>query len=175
MIDLTDCILIGTIIKPHGIHGEVILQLDQLSVDDIQKLESVFIEIDGLPVPFFISRFEKKNSNTFIIAFDDIDIKAIVNDIIDCPVFIEASTIPSSKKRSGIDKTVIGYSVTDEISGYIGKVKEILDSEYNPLLKILHSGKEILLPLQSEFILQIDHNKKNIYVNVPEGLLDLTR
>ncbi len=172
MIDLTDCRLLGTITKTHGIHGEVILQLDQLSPDEIQKLESVFIEIDGLPVPFFISHYEMKNNKTLVLTFDDAE--SFVNDTIGCAVYTKNINIRHGNKHKLLDKSVIGYSIIDSALGPLGKVAEILDSEYNPLLRITYFEKEILLPLQTEFILTIDHSKKNIYVTVPDGLTNLS-
>jgi 16S rRNA processing protein RimM len=174
MIDLTDCIVLGTITKTHGIHGQVVLLMDQLSFNDIQKLESVFIEIDGLPVPFFISGFEEKNSKTLILTFDDIGIVEIIKDLVDCQVYIPRSVIRSEKQLLGIDKNIVGYHVTDKSLGSLGVVAEMISIEHNPLIKIIQGKKEILLPLQPDFILQIDAVSKNIYVNVPEGLIDLS-
>ncbi len=174
MIDLTDCIALGTITKTHGIHGQVVLMMDQLSFNDIQKMESVFIEIDGLPVPFFISSFEEKNSNALILTFDDAGIEDITKDIIDCQVFILKSSIKTEKKLLIADKNIIGYNVTDKTLGFLGVVAEIITIEQNPLIKITQEKKEILLPLQPDFILQIDPILKNIYVHVPEGLIDLS-
>jgi 16S rRNA processing protein RimM len=173
MIDLTDCIVLGAITKTHGIHGQVVLLLDQLSFNDIQKMESVYIEIDGLPVPFFISGFEEKTPNTIILTFDDPATEILIKELIDCKVLLPRSNIKAGKKLLRFDQNIVGYTVKDKSRGTLGVVAEILSIEQNPLIKIIQGKKEILLPLQPDFILKIDKSTRYLYVQVPEGLIDL--
>ena len=71
MIDLSNSICLGTITKTHGIKGQVVLRLDHYGFDDILRLEPVFIEIDGLPVPFFVEAYEEKTTDSLILFFED--------------------------------------------------------------------------------------------------------
>jgi len=50
-----DFLEIGSIIKTHGIHGELILEAKNPDLFENIK-ESVLLEIDGLLVPFFIAQ-----------------------------------------------------------------------------------------------------------------------
>jgi len=43
----------GTILKPHGRIGEAIIKLNKNISDRLSEMESVFLEIEGLLVPFF--------------------------------------------------------------------------------------------------------------------------
>jgi ribosomal protein L35AE/L33A len=45
-------ILLGKITKVHGFEGAVTIRLERSFSDNILKMESVFIETDGRPVPF---------------------------------------------------------------------------------------------------------------------------
>jgi 16S rRNA processing protein RimM len=174
MIDLTDCIALGTITKTHGIHGQVVLFLDQLSVNDIQKMEPIFIEMDGLPVPFFIADYEEKSSNTIILTFDELTTGILPKDLIDCKVFIHRSGLKSGEKIPPLDESIVRFTVLDEKSGPLGVVVEILSIAQNPLIKIMQGSKEILLPLQPDFIIKVDSHSKILYVHVPDGLIDLS-
>ena len=51
-------ILLGRITRLHGYEGTVIVRLEKESGDYLQKMETVFIEIEGILVPFFISDSE---------------------------------------------------------------------------------------------------------------------
>jgi ribosomal 30S subunit maturation factor RimM len=62
------------------------------------------------------------------------------------------------------------------VGNMIGVVKCFYDYPNNPCLGILKSGNqsgETLLPLHEDFILNFDSQKKEIVVELPEGLLDI--
>ena len=48
-----DCYFLGKITRRHGLAGNVILKLDTDQPELYNKLESIFVEINGLLVPFF--------------------------------------------------------------------------------------------------------------------------
>jgi ribosomal 30S subunit maturation factor RimM len=53
-------------------------------------------------------------------------------------------------------------------------VEEVVENRKNPQLEIRHNtGKLILLPLQPEFVLEIDDESKTISTSAPEGLIEL--
>ena len=54
MIQKENCQKIGTIIKAHGVKGELIVQFDVEIFETLRETESIFIEIDGYLVPFFL-------------------------------------------------------------------------------------------------------------------------
>ena len=70
-------------------------------------------------------------------------------------------------------QSCIGYTVIDQQLGELGILDAILDFDQNPLLQVKNGRTEILIPLQSEFILDIDDRSQTIRVNTPEGLVDL--
>jgi 16S rRNA processing protein RimM len=173
MIDLSDYIVVGNITKTHGVHGQVVLQLDDLSFDNILKLELVIIEIDGLPVPFFINTYTQRNYNSIVLSIEDIITEQKASEIVNKKVSIKPENIHLGKQIIPQTDTLIGFTVIDKNKGKLGILEEILDNQYNPLLRILEGKKEILVPYQPEFILKIENKSKTIFVNTPLGLTDL--
>jgi 16S rRNA processing protein RimM len=174
MIDLSDCLVLGTIAKVHGIKGQLMLRLNNFNFDDIIKMETVFIEIDGLPVPFFISEYSEKNKDTIILTFEDPLNEKRTLELIGCRVFINANnlTIAGSKPLDQIE-IVLGYDVFDSKHVRLGIIEEIINVQQNPLFRIMNGKKEYLIPIQPEFIIKIDTPKKQIILNPPSGLIDL--
>ncbi len=174
MLDLSDCILLGTITKLHGIHGQVILKLNDIDFDNILIMESVFLEIDGLPVPFFVLEYSEKTINHLIIEFEDIHNESKAKELIDAKVFIQSSHVNKIHEQFTDLTHIIGYTVIDKNTGRLGILKDIIDIHQNPLLCISCAEKEILIPASKEFILEIDTTKKTMWVESPEGLTDLS-
>lgn len=174
MIDLSDCIELGKITKCHGIRGQVVLRLNNLSFDDIKEMESVFIEIDGLAVPFFISNYSERSRDTLVLTVDDIERGETAKDLIDCKVYLKSSQLELSENIVPKPNLFIGYTVIDKQEGKLGIIQDVLDIDKNPLLRILNNKKEILLPLHEDFILNIDARNMVLHVEAPEGLIDIS-
>ena len=174
MIDLSDCIELGTITKCHGVRGQVVLRLNNLSFNDIKEMELVFIEIDGLPVPFFITEYSERSKDTLVLTVDDIEEVNEAKGLVDCLVYIKSSQVEIAENLIPQTNLLIGYAVIDIQLGKLGVIDEILYFDKNPLLRILNNKKEILLPLHEEFILEIDNRNKFLHVKAPEGLLDIS-
>jgi 16S rRNA processing protein RimM len=173
MINLSDCIELGVLGKPHGIKGHLILKLNSLSFDDIQEMESVFIIIDGLPVPFFIEEFSERSPETLLIKFDTIYSESDARKISDRNLFIEKKFIQKHQHVDFPNDSLVGYLVNDKHFGNIGIFDSVINLETHALMRILKGKIEILIPLQQEFIVSIDDTKKEIFVDCPSGLIDL--
>lgn len=169
---------IGSFTKTHGIHGDLALYLNEnVSFDLIDKglieKEAVFVEIDGIPVPFFISEngIRQLNDNTLLLRFDEMDEQEAAK-LISCKVYLNTSELSEIEQKTNESPyDWIGYSVIDKKLKELGIVKEYIDLKENPMLIILHQKKELLVPLISDFIVAIDAEKKMITTNLPEGYI----
>lgn len=177
MINLDHCILLGTLSKTHGVKGNLLLRLKHLGFENIIKMESVFIIIDNLPVPFFVSEYTHHHSDELMLHFDDIDSQDKAKKYVGFEVWLDVKSVQKSKSSDSPSSMsrMIGYEVVDKQLGSLGKLNEVIEVKQNPLLQILNSSGEILIPLQSEFVIEIDDKKKLIHVDTPEGLVDVNQ
>jgi 16S rRNA processing protein RimM len=173
MVNLNDCIEIGQFTRLHGYKGQVILKLNSFNFDEIEDMEWVFVLIDGLPVPFFISEFSERNSESLLVNLEDIRSIDKAKPLVNAKVYIKVQDLKTNGKPKSRFPLSIGYKVIDKTKGYIGIFDSFIDNADNPLLCIMNNKKEILLPLQEEFLISIDDNLKEIIVNCPSGLLDI--
>lgn len=169
----TDCKLIGTLAKPHGYKGQMVLVSENDLPDDLENWESVFVEIDGLLVPFFFKDINHTHNDSAIIQFEDRENIDLIAELIHCNVYSPAKKGKRRKGQTSDLNDLQGYTVIDKLHGNIGLASEILDYNQNLLLKILKGQKEILIPIQESIIENIDDKTKTIYINAPEGLIDL--
>ena len=63
---------IGYISKTHGLKGHVILRLNEYININEEAIKSIFIEINGSQVPYFIEEFRPNNTG-YIIKLETID------------------------------------------------------------------------------------------------------
>lgn len=174
MIRLDHCIFLGTLSKTYGVKGQLILRLNHPGFDHIKNMESVFILVDNLPVPFFIAEYSSRNQNEIVLRLDDIDSEEKALQLVTSEVWLHGKQLEDLPIDPLNDiKAITGYRVIDNQLGELGVLENILDFRQNPLLQIIAGNKEILLPLQAEFISAIDDHSKIIYVDTPQGLIDL--
>jgi 16S rRNA processing protein RimM len=165
--------LLGFLAKTNGVHGAYVLKLHNLKPEDVPDMESVFIEIDGLPVPYFISNLSDRDHSSMIIKFDDIDSKDKAEEFTGCEIYITADNISSSGDKHPGTLDITGYIVTDKKYGDIGQITGNVSIHNNPLLKVKAGNNEYLIPYNRDFILKTDHKIKTLYTDLPEGLLEI--
>jgi 16S rRNA processing protein RimM len=169
----TELISIGSIAKVHGINGEVMLVAENPLKFEILETEQLFIRIDGLPVPFFLSTIEERNEKTFVLLFESINSRNEADELVGCEVLIEQKKKKTPARKKIQPASIIGYSVVDQKHGNIGIIEEIIEYPNNSVLKIIKGKNEILVPVHEDIILEVDNSKKEITIAAPEGLINL--
>jgi 16S rRNA processing protein RimM len=173
MIIKENCLLLGNIAKPHGTRGSMLLWLKSIKAEEIKKWDTVFVDIDGLLVPFFIESFVVSAPETMILKFEGIDSETKAKTFAGLSVFVMPDQIRKKKKSLTEFPTLEGYTVKDIKHGLIGIAGEIADIANNPLLVVVHDDKEFLIPLHEDIILEVNDKDREIIVDAPEGLFEL--
>jgi 16S rRNA processing protein RimM len=165
-------ILLGRITKTHGFEGAVTVKVEKIFSENIPEPESVFLEIEGRPVPFFIEYSEQPDSVTLRLKFDGYDSSASVKEFVGSGVYL-TGTVPQKSKGShysGLE----GYIVKSSDGIVAGVVKELIENPSQLLLNIVtHSGKEFLIPLHEDLIEEVDNENRTIRMIIPEGLEEI--
>jgi len=172
MILKSDLFYLGKIIKPVGNKGELSIFLDVDKPEDYRDLESVFVEINGKPVPFFIDSFYLKQKKTATVSFTDVD-EEFAEMMTGSAMYLSLDELPKLKGNKFYYHEIKGFNVIDKNHGLLGEVNNVLEYPGNPVLEINYEGKYILLPINNKFILQVDRGKKQILVEAPEGLIEI--
>jgi len=170
---------IGTLIKVHGIRGEIILNLNEgYTFELIDKVitegNAVFVDINGIPVPFFVSEngLKELNQNSVLLKFDDIDDKKAVQ-MLASKVFLESKLTADIKMENSFHpEDLIGYKIHDRNESFSGEISEYINLKGNPMFNIRIGKKSMLIPVISDFIVDVDNKKKTILLELPEGYLD---
>lgn len=168
-----DCKLLGTLSKPHGYKGHMVLIAENSLPDDFESWESVFVEIDGLLVPFFLEEVNHNFNDSAIIQFEDLGNIDLIAELLHCQVYAPLKQFRRKRSRSFEITDLKGFQVIDNKYGNIGIVDEVVDYNQNLVLSIVKDKKEILIPAQEPIIEKIDKVEKIIYINAPEGLIDI--
>ena len=132
------------------------------------------MEIDRLLVPYFISdeglRF--KSGETVITQLEWVDSDKKAKDLCGLSVYVKQEDVIESEDEMS-PNTLIGYKLYDESLGLIGEINDVKDFAGNLLLSVEYQGKEALVPINEDFILRLDEDRREIELRIPDGLFDL--
>jgi 16S rRNA processing protein RimM len=167
-----ECFSLGYVSRRVGNKGELAFVLDVDNPERYQKLESVFIEINNSLIPFFIKKITISR-NFATVTIDGIDTIERAEELVKSSIYLPLSFLPPLKEKKFYFHELPGFTVIDKNHGEIGVVQNILDFPQQAIFQILKNKIEILIPAKEEFIISIDRENKQLFLNAPEGLIDI--
>ncbi len=173
MIDRKDYYHIGKILKLHGFNGHFLLKTLAFLKPKLKKSEPVFLEIDGILVPFFVLDFSHSHGDAQILLLEDINSEILAREYLGCEVYMPLHQKQNVPQKEGDLNNLLGYKLLDQNNVEVGRVEEIIEIPQNNLFRVLAGKREYLLPANKKLILEVDKIKKEIYYDLPEGLLDI--
>ncbi|MBO7109715.1 MAG: 16S rRNA processing protein RimM [Prevotella sp.] len=169
MIKEEDVFKIGRLGKPHGVKGEVTMQVDD-DVFDRVDADFLVLWVDGILVPFFIEEYRFKTDTTALIKFEDVDTVEGARELTNSDVFFPRNLADNGDE----DYTwsfFMGFELADADSGNIvGRIASVDDSTANVLF-CLEDGR--LIPAIDDLVANIDVKGHRITMRLPDGLLGL--
>lgn len=171
-MELEACFKIGYVQKTHGLKGEVTIALETNAPETIDELPSLFIEIKGRLIPYFIESISVKGDKAFV-KFEDVNSSEEATALKGTSLYLPKTSRPKAKRGEFYNDEIIGFVVNDTTAGKLGNVIRVESEDINPLLIVLQGEKEIAIPINAPFITSVNKSAKKIEVDLPEGLLDI--
>jgi len=169
---LDDCFEIGYILKPHGLKGALSIQLDVDDPSKYTKMESVIVGIGNNLIPFFISSLQIQGQKG-IMSLEDVNSLDEAEKLKSCPLLLPLDLLPKLKKNQFYYHEVIGYQIIDTMKGQLGIIEFVFTAGNQDLISMKYQGKEVLIPINNKIVVHADHDKREVRVNLPDGLLDI--
>ena len=180
----------GRINKLFGTEGGVMLSLYEAFPDDFDPAETpLFVAIDGLDVPLWCERFERRGAAGAVASFADLDTPRRARELLGREFRIDLAQEDGDEFYL---EDLIGFAVETETFGagdaaaddaaaspdgaHVCRhrvVSDYYDSELNPLFELEIDGRRVLVPAVEEFIAHIDFEARTIRMVLPAGLTEL--
>ncbi|MGY0391586.1 ribosome maturation factor RimM [Bizionia sp. KMM 8389] len=167
------CFYLGKIVSKYSFKGELLIKLDTDEPDLYEHLDAMFIDLRSNLVPFFVESSQLHKSDLLRVRFEDVDTEADADALINCAIYLPLDLLPKLEGNKFYYHEIIGFKVTDTAFGYVGEITSVNDSTAQALFEIDRDGTEILIPMNDEFIEQVDKAGKEITIKTPPGLIDL--
>lgn len=176
---------IGQFGKTHGIAGEINAMIDFPELD-LAELRCIFMDVDGLRVPFFIESVRPKGTEIKLVKIEGYDSQDKVRQFVNKTIYAEAdepaisaldtdtSDDPESDGLYASD--LIGYRAVTPEGSLLGEITDFDDNTANVLLIITRPDKSnLFVPVADEIIAAIDTDTRTITLDLPDGLINLNK
>ena len=162
---------LGVISKVFSFKGEIVARFDVEVPNLFDNLNALFIEEKGNLVPYFVDKVEPQLNNFVRIKFRGIDTQEQAKKLLKCELFLPDTLLPKLSEDEFYFHEIVGFTAFDEDEKEVGEIVEVYDLPNNPVAEILIEGKEVLVPLN--LMIELDKKNQKIYIEIPEGLIDL--
>jgi 16S rRNA processing protein RimM len=167
-----DCYFLGKITRRHGLQGNVFLKLDTDQPEMYSKLESILVDINGLLVPFFIAKQSWSKGETLIISFKNSS-ESLVDQVVGKDVYLPLSGLPELTGNKFYYHEVVGFEIREEDGKTCGIIQTINDQTGQHYFVLDLAGKQIVIPIIRDWIMELNREEKFLKMSLPEGLMDV--
>ena len=168
-------IAVGKLLKPHGLKGELNFTFNFVLRNVRKTPGHFFVQTDGLHVPHVLRHIKLKAGKSGHISFEEFNSRNEAGILKNENIFLKKLEFDEffEKDISNEIPELIGFEAYDKTTGKLGKIEDIFQLPANSVAQVFISKKEVLIPLVQAYISKIERGQKRIYLEIPNGLLDV--
>ena len=163
---------VGTVVSKHGFKGDIKINVSLFNLSTFTDLKYLFIDIDGCLIPFIIDNVRSFSKNVLIVKLKEISTEDEVDEIIHKNIYVDSTEIESNIDSGFFYNDLINFDVFRD-SKKIGKIENINSRLPQPVFEIMYDSRIVLIPIHEDFIRKIDKVNNIIYLDFPDGLLEI--
>jgi len=159
-------------VATHGLKGSLVLSHIAGESNWLREGDAIFVSLhkDSF-IPFFVAEAKGANAGEYILNLEDINEVEPAKMLIGKDVFIKDEIVNKLPDDSPL--LWIGFNIVDKEKGGIGKIEDVVQTGHQWLGKLTYEGREVLIPLIDQLIIEVNRRNKFIRMDLPEGLLSL--
>ena len=163
---------IGKLVAAFGLKGELILKHTLGKKTSLKGLPAIFIEEKKNSfLPWFIEGAKIKSKEEIYLTLEGVNTRESSMKLVQKEIWIpEPDFKKFAAKTSPIN--LLGYTIINERES-LGEILEVIEQPHQLLCRIELKSKEVLIPVNESFLKKIDHKKKQIMMELPDGLIDV--
>lgn len=174
-MDETKYLLVGRIVKPHGIRGEVAVK----SLTERPDLRfwpgsKLYIGADDSSLQKVVIGSVRPFKKGYLVVFENFVDRNEAEKIRGWSVYILRRDAAKPEKNAFYHHELIGLTIEDNNGNELGRVCAILELEAYDLLEVERSGgSNYYIPVVDEFIHEMDPVAGRVRASLPDGLMDV--
>ena len=173
---IDECFELGYLLKPHGLRGAIVANFDVDDPSAYHQLKTVYLALPTAPgklVAHTVERVQPQAGKKVLLTFKGIARIEDAEPLRGSQLYLPLSELPALADDQFYFHDVIGFTVMDETLGELGTVENFYELPQQDVLAMRYQGQEVLIPVVDELVSHADMAARQLFVNLPEGLLDI--
>ena len=168
-------ITIARIARTRGNRGEVLADLYTDFPDRFNLLHEVWLAPVNGPRQLLVLEESWEHKGRRVLKFAGVDSISAAEAYVGCWVEIPVDEAMPLPDGTYFDHDLVGCAVRDTRGNEIGIVAEVLHIAGNDQLVVRKLDREVLIPAVESICVRISLEEKQILIDPPEGLMDLSK
>lgn len=160
---------VGRIRRPHGIHGEVVVEVE---TDFPERMESgleVGVGADGPGKLLQVERV-RFHKAAWLLSFAGFTDRDAVEALRGLWVYLPPQERSALPENYYYEHELRGLDCVDREGGILGRVKELVAGGGGALLEVLVEHGVVLVPFRSPIVVSVDLDRGVVVLDPPAGL-----
>jgi 16S rRNA processing protein RimM len=165
---------IGKLVAVFGLQGELVLLHRLGRKTSLKGLKTIFLEEkkDEM-LPWFIESTRIKSEEEIFLKLEGLDTKETARKVVQKEVWLTEEDFEQFAGKSA-PISLVGFQLWQGDQN-LGEILEVIEQPHQVLCKIDLNGKEALIPVHAATLEKVDKKKRQVFVVLPDGLLDVYR
>ncbi|MGZ5434432.1 MAG: ribosome maturation factor RimM [Pyrinomonadaceae bacterium] len=174
MNDSEDVVVVARIVKTRGLRGEVVADLLTDFPDRFENLKSLIgLSPDESRRSLQIEE-QWFHGNRLVLKFTGFDTIDAAKELVNYNLAVPAKDRIELPEDSFYEWELFGCRVETVGGEPVGEIAGVMRTGGVEILKVVdHTGRDRLIPMASDIVVEIDKKKKLVRIDPPEGLLEL--
>ena len=164
--------IVGKVVKPHGLGGEVKVFSYIEKPEFFKQWKSVFIEKSGEDGEWINIENVRFQHRLVLLKFEDVNERDEAELLRGSLLYIDREAAKNLGENSFSLRDITNFKVETVSGRKIGAVEDILIHSAQNIIIVKRGNKEFLIPFVKEFVKQIDRKSRRVIINPIKGLLD---
>lgn len=164
-------VLIGKIVGAHGVKGTHKIRSYAESLETFKAGSSILIRNNREQEAIYEINWVKPHTGVPLLSLKGVTGRPQAEAMIGGELFIKKSELPELEEGTYYWVDLIGIGVFTTEKEYLGRIESIVETGSNDVYVVKNGEREILIPALETVVLDIDLGKKQMQVDLPEGLV----
>ena len=168
-----ETLLVGEIMKPHGVRGEVVVRSLSENPARFQPGSRLLVGKDVEDaVEMVVGGVRPQQPGRLLVAFDGVPDRTAAEALRGRRIFADAADLPELPEDAFWERDLVGLPVVDVEGATLGVISAVLSRTEQDLWEVQTPSGPVLLPAAKGIVVAVDLKARRVTVDPPAGLFD---
>lgn len=168
-----DLVLVGSILRPHGLKGLLRIQSYARSGKSFLTAGTVFVKTQQGETSEHAVLSISPHQGIFLLKLKGVESSEEAETYRGAAIFIKKDSLSRESDEEYFWHEIIGLQVYLKSGEYVGTIREVFSTGANDVFVLREGGAEVLIPAIHDVVQEVDLERKRMIIEAMEGMLEL--